>query len=652
MKKLITILLLFIFCKSIAADYLITPFPKQPYKIIGGVKVYNPFSTNAGVTYYVSTSGNNANAGTSIGTAWRTNIYAMAHASSGDIISVQAGTYLENGKINVPVGVSWEGVDSSTCIIQDTVTTIWTEMVALESSQGTNGNQHISGLKFEGQNTTQWGLKIYGRSNVSINNCSFSNFVENGVIIDGGNNTGFATILATGNSFYNSVMNNCSGYTLPTGTYARGCLNIGSQEGFQMYGNTITQNSRAVGYNGEPVKYWNGGLMVNCKFHDNTLTKMALTAANGTYDWDFCMEMFELYQCEFYNNTLINGGFDLVNSRKGFFGYTYGVWVHNNTIGNPTPNSFRQVGVTLEYGTRDAIVEYNTFNNIATGLYFTPRDTGNYVTNIKIRNNLMTLTVGNNNGTFVDFGGGSTQHYDSIDVVNNTCLFLPTYGAFLGISLPVATGGYIKRIKIFNNILTGSTYAVIYQEPGSTVVMDSLNIKYNDIYGNTGSDSIWNGNFHGTNFGWANNININPSYTGNYIPTNSTVLTGASDGGAIGWTGGTNVPPVANAGADTVLIQPTSSLTIVGSATDADGTIASKAWTQVSGPATITFTNGTTYIPTLSGLTTAGTYVVRLTVTDNLGATGTSDRTITVRAAPTVNGVINKAFPRRIIVGH
>jgi hypothetical protein len=61
--------------------------------------------------------------------------------------------------------------------------------------------------------------------------------------------------------------------------------------------------------------------------------------------------------------------------------------------------------------------------------------------------------------------------------------------------------------------------------------------------------------------------------------------------------------------------------------TDADGWIAAFKWTKVSGPASYTFANayaGQTRVTNL----TAGTYVFRVTVTDNKGATGTDDVTI------------------------
>ncbi|MBZ4411778.1 discoidin domain-containing protein [Myxococcus sp. XM-1-1-1] len=93
-------------------------------------------------------------------------------------------------------------------------------------------------------------------------------------------------------------------------------------------------------------------------------------------------------------------------------------------------------------------------------------------------------------------------------------------------------------------------------------------------------------------------------------------------------TPGANQPPVANAGADQGVVLPTSSLTLTGSATDADGTIALYSWTKVSGPA-VTLTGANTATLSLSGLV-AGTYVFRLTVTDDDGATHSDDVTVTV----------------------
>ncbi|MEI9942617.1 MAG: PKD domain-containing protein [Chitinophagaceae bacterium] len=95
----------------------------------------------------------------------------------------------------------------------------------------------------------------------------------------------------------------------------------------------------------------------------------------------------------------------------------------------------------------------------------------------------------------------------------------------------------------------------------------------------------------------------------------------------------TNQLPTANAGADQTITYPLSSVTFTGSGTDADGTIVSYEWSQVSGTAA-TINSPSTYSTNITGLTTAGARVFRLTVTDNNGATATDDVTITVNAAP------------------
>lgn len=95
-----------------------------------------------------------------------------------------------------------------------------------------------------------------------------------------------------------------------------------------------------------------------------------------------------------------------------------------------------------------------------------------------------------------------------------------------------------------------------------------------------------------------------------------------------------NVAPVANAGRDTTLILPANSVTLKGSGTDADGTISSYKWTKISGPSQYVIGNSKAATTTVTGLT-AGTYIFRLTVTDNNSSTATDDVTIIVETALT-----------------
>jgi hypothetical protein len=82
-----------------------------------------------------------------------------------------------------------------------------------------------------------------------------------------------------------------------------------------------------------------------------------------------------------------------------------------------------------------------------------------------------------------------------------------------------------------------------------------------------------------------------------------------------------NLAPVANAGADINITLPVTSTTLNGGASsDPDGSIVTYAWSKVSGPnADITSSNIVT--TAVTGLLVAGTYVFKLTVTDDKGAT-------------------------------
>jgi ribose 5-phosphate isomerase RpiB len=92
-----------------------------------------------------------------------------------------------------------------------------------------------------------------------------------------------------------------------------------------------------------------------------------------------------------------------------------------------------------------------------------------------------------------------------------------------------------------------------------------------------------------------------------------------------------NSAPSVGAGVDQSITLPTNSVTVTGTASDADGTIVSTVWSKVSGGAA-TITNPNNLTTTITGLV-AGTYVFRMTATDNNGATSTDDVTINVAVA-------------------
>ncbi|WP_247237861.1 PKD domain-containing protein [Telluribacter sp. SYSU D00476] len=94
-----------------------------------------------------------------------------------------------------------------------------------------------------------------------------------------------------------------------------------------------------------------------------------------------------------------------------------------------------------------------------------------------------------------------------------------------------------------------------------------------------------------------------------------------------------NQAPTANAGADKTIALPTNSVILNGSGSDSDGSIASYQWNQQSGPSQASLSNVGTANLTAGNLV-AGTYVFRLTVKDNQGATATNDASVKVNPEP------------------
>jgi gliding motility-associated-like protein len=91
--------------------------------------------------------------------------------------------------------------------------------------------------------------------------------------------------------------------------------------------------------------------------------------------------------------------------------------------------------------------------------------------------------------------------------------------------------------------------------------------------------------------------------------------------------------PIADAGADIVIILPDNSVTLHGSGTDEDGRIVRYEWTQSSGPRNATIKSESGGNVSITDLI-QGTYIFRLSVTDDHGLQGYDDITVTaVKAA-------------------
>jgi hypothetical protein len=106
-----------------------------------------------------------------------------------------------------------------------------------------------------------------------------------------------------------------------------------------------------------------------------------------------------------------------------------------------------------------------------------------------------------------------------------------------------------------------------------------------------------------------------------------------------------NVAPTGNAGSAQTNVEPYTTVTLTGTDSDSDGTVASRAWTQTAGTPTVTLTGSTTQTPTFTapGTISGTTLTFSYQVTDNLGATSTASTTTVAVLGATERAVIANA---------
>jgi hypothetical protein len=250
------------------------------------------------------------------------------------------------------------------------------------------------------------------------------------------------------------------------------------------------------------------------------------------------------------------------------------------------------------------------------------------------------IASGNRSWGFVENQSTSSNQY----LANNTAVNNGTLNYLFGF-----WGDGSGTKSFYNNITQGG--GCLYDACGY-----QLTTTANEYTNSWNGFTVTNGDFQSTDSTQLTGARVNntlPNITflklvsGSDLKDSGTDVGFGNDIGAFQYSA-SNVSPSANAGTDQTITLPTSSVTLSGSGTDSDGTISGYAWTKISG------TGGTIVSPSsastsVTGLT-AGTYVFRLTVTDNNSATGTDDITITVNSAPSnppTNGF--KIRGRRII---
>jgi len=471
-------------------------------------------------TYYIDPNGSNSGLRNgSVGQEWLTLSYACTRVTtSGDTIHINSGDYDDDLICNLSVGVNISG-DSGD------IPNITTNYVAgssnyayirLYSSSLTNGNQTISYIHINGNNlTSDRCIWIGYRYNVSIHHCTIENFAALGVHFR--NEIGWLTppvVYATGNRFYNNIVNNCASRSETDSALLR----CDGQEDLEIYNNTFNQTQRSAGENGNILNISNTR---DSKVYDNDFTKNDRDGSN----WNFFSEIFEIKGgLEIYNNTyhgaatLDFGGW--INTViKG--AYAFGTSIHDNTFES---NSLLNVGshiqyaINLEAGLESIYIYDNYIKNYEVGIQLlTKSNIGNQIhKDIYVYNNRIEhIAVSNDQYTPIGIKVESissntyTNSTDNLNICNNTLTGGSNYN-FRGIACSV--NGSWTNINIVNNIISSfDNYAISFSRQTYPVTeaasINGMHV-HNNIFYNNGNDTIYiDPNVSVTNY------TITPNYT-------------------------------------------------------------------------------------------------------------------------------------------
>jgi uncharacterized repeat protein (TIGR02059 family) len=466
----------------------------------------------AGTTYYIDPSGSNSNNGSST-SPWKTLAYACSKATaSGDIIHVNAGTYVETSQSSLAAGVSIVG-DGNLSIIHSDITADNTFTLLLSSaSQGTNGNQSISDIRMEGGMQAYGAILVDKRINVNVHHCEFEDFFTKGVTFSGGgyNSNAIPSTYATGNSFHDNKVTNCADYEGSGHSgVGYGNLEVGGQQGMLVYNNTITQEDRGIDANGYCIKYCSNGYCKGLKIYNNTIIKPPYDGST----WDFSME---LWNCrggiEIYGNNIQGsidfGGNTSITNDDG--GYGFAVKVYKNTIGQSVLRTREEAGIDLEREHTGGIYIYNNlFQNVTCPLVMDQAggdDFKDLYVYYNIFNNIGASGKTNfGNGT--DWATIDTENvtYNNINFLNNT--ICGGTGGYPLSGLRFDFHGNATNITVRNNIIQGFLACPVYMQSSGTITNVSIE---NNIFYNNGSNAPKFDPNAPTNITVQNNVTTNP----------------------------------------------------------------------------------------------------------------------------------------------
>lgn len=534
-------------------------------------------------TYYVTTSGNNGNPGTSNTSAgaWRTIAFACKATvlRPGDVISIGAGTFTETEVCKIPCGVSVLGAGNTATVIKGSVSPLF----LLENCQSGSNRQEIAQFKLDGQAKAAGltGMEIRRVYGVTIRDLVINDFKGTGQ--GGGLNLTYATNCSFSNS---SLKNNAD----TTSTACGGNLGLAELDNCLFYNLVIEATTGYAVKNGISTE----NVIRNTNFFNNKFE----VKTNRCAAWNTLAVELHIIHCENvkFFNCLFNNTLSISESatKKGFF-------IYNNHFNIPTSLG---AGYAIEATSSYMNIHHNYFEG---GLY----GLGNWhdrASNkgLVIHHNVFDKLFADVDIMHVPAGLTETGFYNNTLITRNR---LMEY-----FDLKVDSGKPLSSVDVKNNIFMATS-----DLPSGM--------------GNTGNSTFTKNIFFNAETRGAQVITgdpklpLNSSFPAQYVPaTGSSAINagltipgitdgsvgvpdiGAFESGKTPWTVGVNSNPVAVARAFASKLSGTVPLTVSFDGTKSVGTSLTYKWNLDNGQSPTGSTASATY-------STPGTYRVSLIVT-------------------------------------
>ena len=598
-------------------------------------------------TLFVSTTGNDAGDG-SAAKPWKTLRYAVTKvpASQGYTIQLSAGTFIETGLIEVPLGVNVIGAGIDQTILKAAPSFYYypaspayaTDKFLISLNAGTqlNGNQTLKSFTIDGDlKKLHGGIYVRYRSNVTID----------GVKVQNTNFTGMWLWDVKDSKLMNSqIINSSWGST----SYCVGALNLGNVERMEIAHVDINENK---GYGIKAIGPSGNNNILNLKIHDSRVSVHPYGIWNGGSAPNIAIELWQvnLVGSEIYN-TYVDNTISLINSNATPSTGIQTIRVHHNTIDMETRAQGAGYGVELTI--HDAEVDHNYFLKGTYGI----ANWDNPMKNWNIHHNTFYALSNTNPGEVVR---SQWSGLHNVKLYNNTVEF----ASDKTMNVVGLYGGASDNVDIKNNLFidnnTGYSYypnQLIHLENGATV--NTLTVKNNSFV------RLPVGSVAGT---YSNNLTSDPQINTSgiradpyYLPkAGSPLIDAGLDVGNIFIGSAPDIGAheysavaIANLSPQTSITSPAnsatfvagSSITITANATDTDGTISKVEFfnetTLLGQSLTSPYSFAWANVP-------AGNYSLSVKATDNQNAVTTSVAVAISATSPTANlpAIVNVTAP-------